>query len=586
MEPDFTGESESTGSDGFSDDSYESDEAIRSPNAGGRAFVLSLPNELLVKIFAYIHDWQPRGHELSSDGDEIVDFRERLDIQCVRLTCRRFCDTSSHLLLDRVTVCMTPRSLQRFEAISRHPTISRGVLGVQFNLSYYDRALAQDMAAFARRIAQEVHSMVGVGQGERTLGGGRPRCDGTEDQAGSTLDEASQLFRALKNLALGQPEGPNGEDSAYQQLARAAHAYYKQSWIEQESLLRDGYVTTVASATARMPLARRFEFHHQPLMATVDKADPGPVQPHILWPFHQALEERPFQDLASNFRSFFCWLGLPFDWTEVNINETTTLPPYDLPVTLLSALSRAGARPKSVILDLPVSDHINQFRLSAEQYEDMRDLGQHIEAFGLSSETFSRSRGPGGPLSVRHTAAMRPLGTFLGALLHTDRLKSLGMQMACTGYHTVQWSLRDLVPIRPLPYPRDIVLRKVPCHLSDLRVLFSCLQYPIHIELDEVELLTGTWAEVLDMLHGKGKEGSFCMWSTGGESRAVGHELWEHIFGSYLDLDTLVQGINPGTECILGLRPNPLRRHDGSLIVDLNDPEGDSSQDEEVSDEG
>lgn len=393
------------------------------------------------------------------------------------------------------------------------------------------------------------------------------------------------MFRALENLALGRQEDPNGEDAAYQQLARAAHAYYRRSWIEQESLLRDGYVTSVASAAARMPLARRFEFYDRPSMAEVDKTDPGPAQPHIQWPFHQALDERPFRNLASNFRFFFCWLGLPFDWTGVDTNEIT-LPPYELPVTLLSSLNRAGARPKSVILNLPISDHKNQFRLSAEQYEDMTDLGQHIEAFGLSSESFSPSRGPGGPLLVQHTAAITPLGTFLGALLHTDHLKSLGIQLACTQYDTVQWSLRDLVPIKPLPYLRDLVLRHVRCYFQDLRVLFSCLQYPTHIELDEIELLAGTWAEVLVMLHGKGKKGSFCRFATGGESRAIGYQRWEHIFGSYLDLNTSVEGINPGTECILGLRPNPLRRHDGSLLVDFINPEGHSIQDDEVSEGG
>lgn len=210
---------------------------------------------------------------------------------------------------------MTPESFRRFEAISRHPTISRGVLGVHFNLSYYDRVLAHDIAAFARQVNEDMHS----------IRGGRPFSHRTEEQENLTLVEASKMAHALESLALGrQPEDPDGEDAAYQQLARAAHACYTRSWVEQESLLRDGYAASVASATARMPLARRFEFYHRPLTVEWNKIEPGPAQPHNRWPFHSALKKRRFQHLASNLKFFFCWMGLPLDWMKINTMDNGT----------------------------------------------------------------------------------------------------------------------------------------------------------------------------------------------------------------------------------------------------------------------
>lgn len=220
---------------------------------------------------------------------------------------------------------MTPESLRRFEAISRHPTISRGVLGVHFNLSYYDRVLAHDIAAFARQVNEDMHSMVGVIGVGRPTGGGLPFGHRTGEQDNPTLVEASQMVHALESLALGrQPEDPDGEDAAYQQLARAAHAYYTRSWVEQDSLLRDGYAASVASATARMPLARRFEFYHRPLTVRVNKLEPGPAQPHNRWPFYSALKKRRFQHLASNLKFFLCWLGLPLDWMKINTMDNGT----------------------------------------------------------------------------------------------------------------------------------------------------------------------------------------------------------------------------------------------------------------------
>lgn len=49
------------------------------------------------------------------------------DIKNIRLTCGRFCSTSSHFLLDCLDVRLTTASIARAKEISCHPTISKGI---------------------------------------------------------------------------------------------------------------------------------------------------------------------------------------------------------------------------------------------------------------------------------------------------------------------------------------------------------------------------------------------------------------------------------------------------------------------------
>lgn len=75
------------------------------PQSLGQLGILDLADELLMNIFDHAAD--------SSD------------IRNILLTCRRFCSTSSHLLLDCLNVRLTPASLARAQEISCHPTIPR-----------------------------------------------------------------------------------------------------------------------------------------------------------------------------------------------------------------------------------------------------------------------------------------------------------------------------------------------------------------------------------------------------------------------------------------------------------------------------
>lgn len=88
--------------------------------------IMDLPDELLMRIFTYAR--------ITFYKDEFCSFERHLnfdtvaDIKNLGLTCRRFCNASSHLLLQSLRVDMTkPSSLERLEEVSRHPTIRKGL---------------------------------------------------------------------------------------------------------------------------------------------------------------------------------------------------------------------------------------------------------------------------------------------------------------------------------------------------------------------------------------------------------------------------------------------------------------------------
>ena len=118
--------------------------------------ILNLPDELLIRIF-----WYVKG---GLDDNELYFFDHVVGhvgrVKALRQVCRRFHDTSSHLLLHYVTVDMTGPSIAHLEEISRHPVISKGIRAIQVILCFYDSALAGDIRAFAAYQASRLRSSI------------------------------------------------------------------------------------------------------------------------------------------------------------------------------------------------------------------------------------------------------------------------------------------------------------------------------------------------------------------------------------------------------------------------------------------
>ncbi|KAJ8130393.1 hypothetical protein O1611_g3236 [Lasiodiplodia mahajangana] len=108
--------------------------------------ILDLPNEILRIIFGYARD-ETRTSELHY---ELYVFKHENIIKNIRLTCRRFYETSSHLLIRVIRVHLTRASLAHLDEVSHHPLISKGVRAIKLGLGpFYDEDLIHDPQAFA-----------------------------------------------------------------------------------------------------------------------------------------------------------------------------------------------------------------------------------------------------------------------------------------------------------------------------------------------------------------------------------------------------------------------------------------------------
>jgi hypothetical protein len=167
-------------------------------------------------------------------------------IKQVRLTCRRFCNTSSHLLLDYVPVCLTRESLAHLDEVSRHPLLSKGVRAIKFSVvPYYDAVLANDIHAFATYRASKLRESVDSWEMFRSDVRFAP--PGLSDEA---FSKASFLAQSWDEVAA---QGINASDADHVLLA-SAHEEYGKRHRDHKDVCRL-LIQGIASAMMRIPTA-------------------------------------------------------------------------------------------------------------------------------------------------------------------------------------------------------------------------------------------------------------------------------------------------------------------------------------------
>ncbi|KAE9362683.1 hypothetical protein N431DRAFT_358420, partial [Stipitochalara longipes BDJ] len=218
--------------------------------------ILDMPDEILIKIFEHVKGWQP-DEQWFSERASSVD-----EIKNLRLTCRRFCNTTSHLLMHFVIVELNPSSLYHLEEVSRHPTISKGILCVRVVLSYYDSYLADNIDVFASHHAHKLSEATEFA--ERTTHSQADLYNVPEEIIIAGVKKAWKIigewrnFHAIDNMVNEDSHDEPG--STYRKVLRRGYEEYRKHYVEQERLRKEGaFIKAVAEAFARMPAARRLE---------------------------------------------------------------------------------------------------------------------------------------------------------------------------------------------------------------------------------------------------------------------------------------------------------------------------------------
>ncbi|KAK0646014.1 hypothetical protein B0T16DRAFT_412418 [Cercophora newfieldiana] len=217
--------------------------------------ILDLPDELLLGIFEIVEDFEfelPKHPDTSS-----ISYRPdgRRDIQHTRLVCRRFCSLSSQLLVRLVCVGFDKDSLSRLDAISRHPTIAKGVRSVRIILHFYSHTLTE-FTEFANFLKRELLSQAAMSRSYVKME--FPPLSISKQPAKTMYKAAVELVDQV-GLAVDPQQTPKHRQQ--QAALRKIHREYQMRYEEQEELLNTGvFGRAVGAALSRMPLARKLYF--------------------------------------------------------------------------------------------------------------------------------------------------------------------------------------------------------------------------------------------------------------------------------------------------------------------------------------
>jgi len=451
-----------------------------------RLTLLSLPEELLRQIFEYFFKLMTP-HDLSPIKT----------VKSCRLTCRRLYHTGASFLIPGVRVTPELSSLTRLEAIANHPIFSRSVRTVRFELSMYKRSIATDLERY-------IHCCKGLldwglgdnGEYKRQLMWHQRRDPPAYDNVcglnrvfgpitSSWMDLSGRCFNEDWSAE------PEEKDKAYWDFIKAQHAEYRRLYKQQRHLVKnERFFERVAAAVAKMPFALEMQFNDLDIKN-------GPKK---RLPFYD-IEERPLEALAE---SGFLLQPEPLVYG-INFDDDAYFGPYL--ARMLCALGNAGRFPNAVSIFLPATD---QNRYDDDGYfpaaigealhglvPDVQPALSQMESFCLAAEE---------SLNGQWIYQRGHLEDFLEPFFNAPRLEQVVMHHVDMTNHWTKTirpyeAVGRILSYKPRPNLKRISLMGVQLTDQQLRSLFCKTNQPFEIiELASVQLIAGTWTEILDLL--------------------------------------------------------------------------------------
>ncbi|KAG5798108.1 hypothetical protein H9Q69_002852 [Fusarium xylarioides] len=432
------------------------------------ASINTTPPELVYRIFDFLLNARDPDEPTAAQVD---------DIRSIRLTCRRFCQWASPLLIPEISVYLTETSLEHLRNVSRHQLISSGVRSVHVKLPYYDQRMAADLSHFAyshiEGMGQYLDHLKNVIPGDLH----KRRSYNVPDWVNYDVLELSKnmisawesIYAAEENL-----QWDSDERFKYRKILTDAHREYQLLFQAQQQMRENGtFLSTIASAVARMPHADRLEI--------TDGED------DIL--------KRDAYLVDRDYRiSVRAAMLRPHTWSDASdlYPDPDFKPPIDLLHRLPVAIYRAGATLRELRLQCSAPCSYANLAMSPPErltlVESLRNLQTlHIEA---AKEAMT------GWFFDHQEDAIDLVSDFLSALLEPSGLEDLTIN---------SFNLRSLNEL--LAGAHSKCLKRL--HLVGARLKTGQLgQYlarvegPCDVVLEHVEILGGRWADEADELRG------------------------------------------------------------------------------------
>lgn len=445
-------------------------------SATRRLGVLDLPNELLVMIFKELKYscWDP-------DETKTRSYTGRA-IGNARLTCQRFCSTSSHLLLDSVSVEMNFRSLKRFFDISQHPLIAIGVRVVRVLLHYYSHSIAEDLAAYGRYNAAKIGRPINYLEYMMTGENGR-RIRITE-RMHEEYRQGKKMMESWRRLGQDEEEGP------FRRMGLSGYDTYCSRYQEQESLRENQiFSQCVAAVMARMPAVRELDFYDSP-----------------------GYHSNPRTRDVLNHDQMMEMLISPSSWADAD-EDGLAAPFCEIVFDLPLALRNVGVQLTSLRIGVSLL-RAWMHGPSTEEATGLTAAMQNLKKFEYVSEN-GRTRHGEGSWERRHLKYL-PISRYTRAILDTSSIEEIHLNYVPKPLVCL---LEFMIPHRDRSNLKKVHLAGGYIHPGCLqRFLNSCDRAVLkHLDLWYMKLLSGTWAETLAILRGSCSGHVSIHWPMGAE---------------------------------------------------------------------
>lgn len=515
--------------------------------------IFDLPDELLRKIFQHVAG----SLKMRSDYGVTAPSEFRSIMSC-RLVCHRFCDTSSHLLLYKLDVPATNASLAHLDEVSRHPTISLGVKSLRICVSLFDSSIAHSFKEFAVECTSIMQRSLGLWEamleasrqpdfqflGEMSFGGfSPPRFTGDILLTMMNLPQRVEQFSPIldswnRYIGAGASEQDGDE---YVAALHQAYERYKKLISDQQALIQNKtFFRRIATAVARMPTIADLSIH--------DGARYG----HD-W---RSIELNSIDEIVQHA------ILKPGRWS-LGKFEQIGQPSVDFLYQLPLEVGQSGSLLTALHINFTPQVDV-KLRLDEKEVGDVLKATQHLQVLDISCFSGATSN-QANQRSEESTSLSRLVSLFMQApSLRDVGLNFMGWQPDPQAQGAHNEGIGKTISLLPWTKLREVSLGYLSIRFGEFTTCLEQLEPGACIILDTVNLLTGTWADLLDVLRTKADCASEVITPLGGELEELDSiELYDEYFLATDDAESLA------TQYVSGiLSENPLRQHHGDSDTD------------------
>lgn len=417
-------------------------------------------------------------------------------IQSIRLTCRRLCEISSHLLVPCMDITPTLSSLEHVDQVLSHPLISRGLRLICVSVPILEAGVAEDFNRFCGLSFDKLLNLLGWYYPYP----GRPETIAKRiEDFFKKGDHTWYGLHELKESGLINFDNDADLDLPRLSLRRLLlrlllreHVRYRELHQKQEEILwSDRLTRTVAAAAARSPSGICLHITDTLTPTDLDGCDP--------YGLRKALDDDPYLDLDLEFLIKSTRVLKGKRWQELDVDHNSKFPQsilYELPL----AICAAGATLNGFVINTssPFDPPFPILNITQEQISALGRAFKNLEAF--------RFRMPG------HIEG-EGFSSYLSAVTGARKIGNLSLGL---GFNQDPTASPFFFPIALLPVRisgtwdrlETLTLENHGMRLNELRGLLGVLQPGVNILFDGFKLLSGTWEEALGCIRSKAGLGS------------------------------------------------------------------------------